>query len=340
MQLFQSIRPGQGIAMALLGLALLSACGGGGDDAGSAPPVNVAPRIAISDSNAPALSAEAFQAVVAGGGAFGGVAGDASPSSNAPQALKTAVAAAQRFKPTVVRSQATSTETVPCSGGGSITITVTVANPGAGVQAGDTLRFVFNACNEAGAVINGTLSMAVLGFSGTATNSVLTTEATLTDLQTTAMGVTERSNGTVRLVIDDSSAAATVLTVSSAGLSTQRLAGNQVLATRTLTDMTLREVVDNASGQVTSTAALVATGNFPRLGEGSFQVETLQPVITAGGALYPNSGRIRVTGANGATILITVQPTGLRLDIDRDGNGTVDATRNLTWAEVDDLVDG
>jgi hypothetical protein len=153
-------------------------------------------------------------------------------------------------------------------------------------------------------------------------------------------GITERSNGIARLVVDESSPAVSVLTVSSAGLSTQRLAGNQVLATRTLTDMSLREVIDNASGQVTSTAALVATGNFPRLGEGSFQVETLQPVVTAGGALHPNSGRIRVTGANGATILMTVQTTGLRLEIDRDGNGTVDATRTLTWAEVDDLVDG
>jgi hypothetical protein len=328
-----------GVTSAGLALAFLTACGGGGNDGdGNAPPVNLAPRLAITDTTAPPISAESLQAIDATGNAVGSVAGDSSLSRGVGPAVHKATAAVRGLKMRDVRSQATTTETLTCSGGGSITVTINVA--GASLQGGDSLRFVLNSCREAGSTIVGTFLMTLVSVSGTGENLLLTTDVALTDLTTTTAGVTETANGTLRLIIDDTNPAVTQTRATGSSMTTQRIVNGQVVASRTVANFDLRSTLDDATGQGTTTAALIASGTFPRLGEGSFQVETLQPVVTPGGAVRPSSGRLRATGANGGNIVITVQSTGLLLEIDRDGNGTIDATRTLTWAEVDDLVDG
>jgi hypothetical protein len=193
-------------------------------------------------------------------------------------------------------------------------------------------------CREAGTLTSGSLRMAIISIGGTANNPVLTADATITDFVSTEGNVSERSNGRFRVTVDESNPASTAVTLLSDNMSAQRLVGGQLVASRTLTNLSLREVINDTTGQSTATSAFVATGNFPGLGEGSFQVETLQDVITPGGAARPSTGRIRITGAANATIAATVVPTGVQLEIDRDGNGTVDVTRVLTWAEVDRLV--
>jgi hypothetical protein len=318
--------------------ATLVACGGGGDSGGAAPPV--AARIAVSATTAPPLSAEALQAVNAGSGAAGGVAGQGDPMSaslkDAP-AFKSAAKALQRLKSVDRRSQATASETFACAGGGNFTVTVTLA--GTVLQGGDTIRIDFSNCAEAGVTTVGSLSMAIVAVGGTEAAPLVTADLSLANFEATIAGLGERTNGTMRITIDDTNPATTLVALSSSNITTQRLRNGVVRATRSLSDLNVRESINNATGQTTTTAAFIASGNFPRLGEGSFEVQTLQPIIRDGGALRPRTGQIKIIGASNASVLATVVATGMQLDIDNDGNGTVDNTRTLTWSEIDALLD-
>jgi hypothetical protein len=318
--------------------AVLVACGGGGDSGAAAPPV--AARITVSTTTAPPLTAEALQAVNAGSSAAGGVAGQDNPTSVAPkesQAFKAAATALQRLKTIDRRSQATASQTVPCTGGGSFTLTVTAA--GVSLAAGDAIRIDFNTCVEAGVTTVGALSMAIVAVSGTTTAPLITADVTLANFEAAAAGLAERTNGTMRITIDDTNSANTLVTLSSTTITSQRLRNGVLRATRTLSNLNVRESTNNTTGQSTTTAAFIASGNFPRLGEGSFEVQTLQSIIRNGGALRPSSGQIKILGANNASVLATIVATGMQLDVDSDGNGAIDNTRTLTWAEIDALLD-
>lgn len=335
MRVFSLITRWAGVAAA--GAALV-ACGGGGDSGSSAPPI--AARVTVSATTAPPLSAEALQAVNAGSSAAGGVAGQNNPTSASLKdspAFKSAAQALQRLKTIDRRSQATASQTFTCPGGGSFTVTVTVA--GTALQAGDSIRIDFSNCAEAGITTAGSLSMAIVAVGGTADAPLVTADVSLANFEATVAGLAERTNGTMRITIDDTNPATTVVAFSSANITTERLRNGVMRATRSLTNLNVRESLNNTTGQTTTTAAFIASGNFPRLGEGSFEVQPVQPIIRDGDALRPRSGQIRILGANNASVLATVVATGLQLDIDSDGNGTVDSSRTLTWAEIDALLD-
>jgi hypothetical protein len=336
MRVFSSLARWASLAAAS---AAFVACGGGGDDsAGAAPPV--AARIAVSATTAPPLSAEALQAVNVGSSAADGVTGQSDTASGSIKdspAFKSATQALQRFKSIDRRSQATTSVSLPCSGGGNYEITITLA--GTSLQAGDTIRIVFRNCVEAGVTTVGSLSMAIVIIGGTDLAPLVTSDVSLADFEATIAGLTERTSGTMRITVDDTNSTTTLVTFSSTNITTQRLRNGVVRATRTLTALNVSELLNNATGQTTTTAAFVASGSFPQLGQGSFEVQTRQPMVRDGGALRPRTGQIKIIGANNTSVLATVLATGMRLDIDSDGNGTIDATRTLTWAEIDALLE-
>ncbi len=258
-----------------------------------------------------------MQAVYAGSSAAGGVAGQSDQTSVSPShapAFKTAAKTLQRLKYIDRRSQATTSQTLACSGGGSFTISVTLA--GVSLQAGDTIRIDFSNCVEAGATTVGGLSMAIVAVGGTAAAPLLTADVSLINFEATIAGLAERTNGTMRITVDETNPATTLVAISSNEITTQRLRNGVVRATRTLANLNVRESMNNTTGQTTTTAGLIASGNFPRLGEGSFEVQTLQSIIQDGGALRPRTGQIKIIGANNASVLATVVTTGIQLDID------------------------
>lgn len=324
-----TIRGGHALATVSIA-ALLAACGGGG---GGAAPITQAPRVQITSENAPDVSAQAIDAGGAGSvGSFGSVTGSQSA------ATKTLAAFAGRASKQALgaRALATATKTFACSVGGSFTLTATVANPNAGPAAGDGLTATFNNCQEAFGTANGTLSMTFVQIDSAQTYVIA--DATLTTFTVSVGNVAERANGSIRLTSDERSATQTITEVSSGGFTFERLVAGQVRATRTLIDYQYRSVETNATGDSSETFSYTATGSFPRLGEVSWQANTTASVVTPGNALHPSSGAGKVTGASGRSVAITVIATGLHLDIDQTGDGVVDVTRDLTWAEVDALL--
>jgi hypothetical protein len=320
-------------ALAVFGSLL--ACGGGGGGGDSPAPVAQAPRVVLTSANAPTLTAEALQASLAGGASAGGATGGT--AAPPPAAMRAGAAKAlAALKQTTY--QATSSETVQCGGGGSLTTTVTTA--GTTFAVGDTITLAFNACSEGGTTSNGTLTMRLVAVSGTATSPVLVYDIAVSDFDNTSGSLSERTNGTLRMTLDLSNLNVIAATTTSDRIAVEQRVNGVLRASRSLTAMALRNIVDINAGLDTATVAFVATGDFPRLGASavSFQVETLQALVTGAADVHPRAGQIKITAANNATILATVQATGMLLEIDRDGNGTVDETRNLTWAEVDALL--
>lgn len=322
----------------LAAAAALGGCGGGDEAAGPAAPLQ-AQRVDITQANANAVAAQSVDAASAD--FFGDAVGVTGVQIDAPAVRAASVIAAigdtlRRLRN--LRGSApllvgvTATETEPCTNGGTVVITVDVAVEGE-LNAGDLATLDFDACREAVATLDGRLALRIVAL---ATDfSQLTADATATSLTARVGAIGQRADGTIRVAVDESLVSKSVLRLSSDAFTLRRLVGSTVRATRMLLDFDYRLETATANGQTTETFEYVASGTFPRLGDVSFAVATTAPVVTPGNATHPTSGAATVTGRNGTTLDLTVVPTGIALELDRGGDGTVEFTGLLTWAGLE-----
>jgi hypothetical protein len=325
------------VAAALAIASGLAACGGGGG--GTSAATEQTAGVAITETNAPSVAAEA---VDAGGSGVAGQAGlltgvEVSAAGSARgsivDALTGAVRLALRSKAAPALVGATVSDSVQCSGGGNIALSATVASE-SGPTPGDRVDFTFNACVEHGATANGALSLAFVSLD--AAQTLIVADLKATQFTSSHGSIGERLNGDARITIDQTDAAKLAVTMASGALSMDRLQAGIVRATRSLTDYHYRLETTLATGSSAETFSYTASGTFPRIGNVSFTAQTTQPVITAAGAVYPSAGAGKVSGANGSSLAITVTGSGLQLDVDRNGDSVVDATVLRTWAQLDD----
>ncbi len=319
-------------------VAALAGCGGGGGGSSAPPPVP-AQRVDITESNATTVAAQAVDAASADffGDAVGVTGVQVDTQSLRGRSVVAALGDAVRRVRGVSTAASlvvgvTASETVACTNGGSVRITVDVAVQGE-LSPGDSARLDFDRCRESDAMLDGRLAMRFVSVSPDLTQ--LTADATATALTATVGAVAQRADGTIRIAIDESVATRSLLRVTSDAFGFRRLVGGTVRTTRTLFDYDYRLETATATGQTTESFAYVASGTFPLLGEVSFAVESTAPVVTPGGAAHPASGAATVTGRNGTTLDLTVVPTGVKLDLDRAGDGSVDWSRTVTWATIE-----
>jgi hypothetical protein len=315
-------RVGTAVAVAS---ALLVACGGGGG--GSSSETAQAQRVVITQSNATPVAAEAIDAGGAGSGASGSLTGVQVSSTSAPVSAMTALAnAVQRGLNTTAPSALVgATVTQACGGGGSITIS----------SSNTQASLTFNSCVENGATATGTLSVTLVS-GNTAIQFVA--DATASNFTITSAGLGERLNGTMRVSFDETSSTHALITITSSSLLFDRLLNGTARATRTLTNYNYYIDTTIATGSSSQTFSYTVSGSFPGFGTVSFDAQTTQPIITLSGAVHPSSGAGKVTGANGTSVTVTVISTGVRLDIDTNGDGVTDATLTRTWAELDAVL--
>ena len=311
--------------------SLLAACGGGGGDSAS-PPVQ---RLAITTSNASPAAAEAIDAGDAGTGPSGSVIGVqvSAPSSSvsAMATLASRVRAGLKASAPGGVVGVTASSTAACTGGGTVTTTVTAANSQA-ASVGDRIDLAFNACVEDGASISGGLSITLVSFNAGATS--ITADASVSSFTVTVGALAARLNGSMRMSLDESSGTHRLTSVTSPSISFDRLVNGTTRATRTLSNYSFTEDETLADGSTSTTFAYSVSGTFPRFGTVAFDAQTTQAIVVPGGSQFPTAGAGKVTGANGSSVAITVIAGGVKLDVDTDGNGTVDATITRTWAEL------
>ncbi len=314
--------------------ALLSACGGSDD---SPPPSNGTQSVAITSTN----QSDVARAVVNSGFSFALVANEA---GNGAQESQPAAAAAARVLQRVLHQavserrsiasatahpQAGSSETDPCGVSGTLTSNWNDVDNNGQLNAGDILTANFLQCQDSPTLsINGTLAITL---TGTPTEADFTGNAVFQGVVVVYNGVTFTMNGAVALdeqdgdTISDSS-----FTVGSAGLTL-------AIASSSYSDsIAFDPGMVAASSFLTGTSSLTLTGSFVAQSIGGrVAITTPQPLFQEANAAYPSQGQVLIAGASGSTLLVTVlNTTQLQLQVDANGDGTVDGTTTVTWASL------
>ena len=311
------------------GLLFLAGCsGGGGDDS---PPV---PLATITTANAPAIASSVMTAALDGGDlgsfAFGPIGTPvSSPKSTRVYYSKVAEIQNEQIGALLQHTQAVAMvpigpESTPCTGGGTVTLSGNIANP-ATLGPNDTIAFDFASCVEDGTTTNGKFSMRVTSFSGDPASGVFSfgVTATITSLQITVAGETATVNGSVSISISAAGSMLTTTVTSGSisvgdGGSTHTLRDYSSVRTLTSQSFTLDVHGSLTSSDFSGTVNFATTALLQGLGDG-----------------YAYTGQLLITGANGATIKVVVlDSTLLRLEVDSNGDGVVDATLDFSWDDL------
>jgi hypothetical protein len=312
-----------------IGLLTLAGCsGGGGDD----PPP--APLAAITTANAPAIASSVMSAALDGGDlgsfAFGSTGAPvSSPKSARVYYSKVAEIQNAQIGALLQHTQAVALvpigpEVTQCTGGGTVTLSGNIANPET-LSPNDTITFDFASCVEGDTTTNGKFSMRVTSFSGDPASGMFSfgVTATITSLQITVPGDSATVNGSVSISISEAGSMLTTTVTSSSisvgdGGSTHTLRDYSSIHALTSGSFTL-----DVHGSLTS-SDFSGTVNF-----------TTTALLQGMGDSYAFTGQLLITGANGATIkVIVLDSTFLRLEVDSNGDGFVDATLDLTWDDL------
>lgn len=313
-------------SVALAGLLTLAGCGGGGD----AP--SPAPLAAITTTNALTIASSVVTASLEGGN-LGSFVGFASASSPKPERVYYAkVSEIQNAEIGALVRQTrigavipVGSEVTQCTGGGTITLSGDIANP-ATLSPNDTITFEYAACVEGDTTMNGRFSMRVTGFSGDPASGVFSfaVATTITSLQVTVAGETATLNGSVSISISAAATTTVTTTVSSSSITV-----GDGGADHTLRDYS--SVHTLASGSFTlDVSGSLTSSDFA--GMVSFDTTAVLQGMDDG---YAFTGQLLITGANGATIeVIVLDGTFVRLEVDSNGDGIVDATLDVTWDDL------
>jgi hypothetical protein len=258
--------------------------------------------------------------------------------TEATDALLEAGPLLNRYLPLVALQPNGATIDVPCEGAGSVSVVGQVADANRpGRTVGDKLTTTWSACSDrtgpyaevssgrivlemvAVAVNSQTFTLAYDGFATTmSTFGTFTTNGTLT--------ITFATNGAVATVTAD----AAQLTGSGGGLQEK------------VEDKHLHLVDSGDAYDAAFSLEFSAKATSSRWGNRRLAYET--PVAFTGTSdTFPSQGQLLLRGANGATARMTaVDATGVRVELDLDGDGAVDpgGTSTTTWVAIDDAEFG
>ena len=309
------------------GLLLLAACGGGGGGNGGLGVAPPPPLATITSQNAP-LIAGAVANEVLDNNILDAVAGTGLPFAGASTAVSTMLEVPALALPANVMAAQMPIE--PCDVAGTVDVTIDVANP-LTLTAGDEFRFEFDACDDgSGAVVNGGVVMTVTVFEGDVASGLyrLGISAALNAFQITEGGETSGASGTITFEIDTTMSPLTTLTLSTSALTTT---SNGTSETVTNLSITISE-----DQSMFPTAISVETSfrlSSPSI-DGDVNVST-SVALQSSGEGFPFAGEIQISAANNATIvLIALDGNMVRLEIDLDGDGSLDETVDTTWEDL------
>ncbi len=316
--------------LSVLGASLaIAACGGGGDafGGGSQPSAS----FKIDSSNAVATSRTSYNAAVDSSD-MAGIGGAAGFSAGAPggfQAAAYARSASGRILD-VISYVPFGPDVFPCAvGQGTVTLSGDIAVPGT-LTPGDSFRIEYDFCDEgAGEVIDGLIDLTVADFSGDLLSQMylLAMDAVITDLQVATAADSVTGNGDATVTLDTLQAPFVEAGVAGTSL---RLDANA--SSETLSNYTSRQTFDGNQVPAEYTLAASGTLNSTQL-PGNVAYGT-GPAFVGLGANYPHSGVLVVQGDASSVRLVAVDNQNVRIEIDTNGDGTVDETIEMTWDEL------
>lgn len=322
-------------ATALAGSLGLASCGGGGSATGT-PGLPVPP-----DSHLLGVTANNYVAVgqAAVSSAFylndaGAMLGGSGGNS---RLLHQAVGVTRRALDATGAARAELRETLSCSQGGTLTLSITDANNNAQVDVGDAITLDAQSCKEDGSVMQGRISLALQTLTGSfGSNSYSATLAmTLTGFSSSRGDDTMQGDGTLNLTVSQTLLGVTELTVSTPRLVLGGRYAGQAFST-TLTDSKLTVRIEPLGGGHRSSLAYSGSLASNQFADKQVQITTPQPMLTSGNEAFPSSGQMLVKGSGNSALRITpASATHARLELDAQGDGVYETQILKTWAELE-----
>lgn len=327
---------------------LLAACGGGGGGStgtSSAPSTSsttqTAPSITISNSKD--VGAQGYSGtdalnsqVSSGSGLVTGVSTSTAGGGLIDAAIRQLYLAVDNAG-TNLAVGVTTSKTIACAGGGTASGTMSFASAST-LTAGDTMSLTANNCVTDGMKVNGTINIAVTAASGTPTvSSAWSATLVLTLSKFSVDTGTEVNTGTGDLTITYNQTGFNTATFSASGNSLQIQTSKGTSTTdRTLSGYSYSGSRDS-SGTYTYRTSFTLSGNFAKLGNATYAVKTTTDFKQKIGS-FPTAGVLVVTAPDKSSLTLTVvNSTTVKLDVDKNGDGTVDDSTTATWTELSSL---
>ncbi|MGI9233722.1 MAG: hypothetical protein ACR2RD_08845 [Woeseiaceae bacterium] len=310
--------------------SLLAACGGGGG--GGITTASPDPTLSIDANNAILVARVSYESALASGG-LGALTGDGLVIGSVPggvNKLDAAVAAAAKTGVGQAHVPIPA-ETTPCAMSGTVTVSGEIADPiTPTLSPGDFFEIDYDACDEGlGDVIDGVMRLDINSFSGDFLNDLfnMTATMTLTMFQVTTGQDVSSSHGDATVTLNTLNSPAVSTSLSGNSMRIDANATSELMTNYTST-------IDVNGGQVPSPFTMASSGTLDstRL---SGVISYSTPVDFQGfDADYPSSGEFLVSGGSSTLRLIAIDNINVTIELDTNGDGTVDETIQTTWADM------
>lgn len=219
-----------------------------------------------------------------------------------------------------------------CLEGGTTTLSGEIADPiTPAFTQGDYFDIVYANCNDGFSTVNGSLYYVVDAFSGDLLSGQydLTMTATFTDFQIATAADTIVSNGDVTVRLN--SLQFPFVTASTSGDSLTVDANQSSHSLTNFAGFFTQDVDAAPSPFNQGSLGTIDSTDLPGIIDYSTPVEFVGFV-----GEYPSEGEFLVVAENSSVRLIALDNVNIQLEVDTDGNGTVDEVINSTWAELED----
>lgn len=212
-----------------------------------------------------------------------------------------------------------------CSGGGSVTLDGMLSD----VDYTGTLTVTFDSCVEESVITDGETTFAINSFTDDVVD--ITVEFTRLSLTGAEIDITQTGTVRVQLFIGNNYDVITLNVTIEDGIGGEMLMFDNFVISHQYDDF-------NFPNNVT----ISWDGRLFHSDQGYVDVDTIVPFcFTNMETDTPDcGGEILLTGENNATLRITaISNEQVQLDLDEDGDGTVDLSRTITWAELAEEID-
>lgn len=332
----------------------LTSCGGGGGSGGGNASFadNSAPvGVSITSANAPAATAYAYSAVIdldiLSGYSSALVTGVSLESRRAGVVATSLKQLYKALEAAPLKNLATGvsvSETVGCAGGGSMTTAGNVATPDQ-ISNGDAITITSDRCVVDGETFSGKIEFGFSNVSGTigswgpwqATLSLKFTGSTISGSGFALVTEGDMVMG-INQTINQTNSNIMTASVTGKSLDMKLTISDGTVINRKLTDYSFKST--NQVAAYTHEADLTISGNSPKIGNTYFVVDTLAPFTTDYYSFnYPSSGSVKLTAPDKSSATLTaLDATSVKVELDKNGDGTVDETINTTWTAIESGV--
>jgi len=215
--------------------------------------------------------------------------------------------------------------TVGCSNGGTLTY-----------DGPETLLNISASnCVEGTTVINGSMTIAlsnVTGDPGASASWSADMDIDYKNISVIDSGVGIRITGDMTLNYNQTSPSQISASIAGDSLHMRYLENGTLVYNTLMTDYSLSNLQNVNAYSTLANFKHASTGSS--LGSISYQVTTSQ-MFQRTGTAYPHSGVLKVLATNNSSVTLrALSNTNVRLELDTNGDGTIDETVNTTWATL------